>query len=92
MALLGVVNGLGESHIFLYGAPRIIINNFVTSNDLLIASLLERKALTLNTGYLRNLFMRIQHQMKCPLPWKRFLVMRSYGHFLRWFSFVLFLS
>lgn len=53
--LLGMVNGLGESHTFLYGVPRIIINTFVAYNDLLIASLLERKALTLNTGYLRSL-------------------------------------
>lgn len=81
IALLGVVNDLGESHTFLYGVPRVIINNFVVYNDLLIASLLERRALTLNTGYLRSLFMRIQHQIKCLLPWKRFLVMWSYKHF-----------
>lgn len=91
IALVGVVNDLEESHTFLCGVPRIIINNFVTYNDFLIASLLERKGLTLNTGYLRSLFMRIQHQIKCLLPWKRFLVMWSYGHVLCWFSFVLLL-
>lgn len=89
IAFLGVVNDLGESHTFLCGVPRIIINNFVTYNDFLIASLLERKALTLNTGYLRSLFIRIQHQIKCLLPWKRFLAMGSYGHVLCWFSFAL---
>lgn len=55
-----------------------------------MVSLLERTALTLNTGYLRSLFMRIQHQIKCLLPWKRFLVMWSYEHFyvgLVWFYF-----
>lgn len=91
IAFLGVVNDLGESHTFLCGVPRIIINNFVTYNDFLIASLLERKALTLNTGYLRSLFMRIQHQIKCLLPWKRFLAMGSHGHVVCWFSFVLLL-
>lgn len=44
--LLCIVNDLEVIYTFLYGIPKAIINNFLAYNDLLIVSLLGRKALT----------------------------------------------
>lgn len=85
--LLCVVNDLEVIYTFLYGIPKAIINNFLAYNDLLIVSLLGKKALTWNTGYLKSLFIRIQRLIKWLLPWKRFLVMWLYGYFFMSVSF-----
>lgn len=85
--LLCIADGLEDICTFQCVIPKAIINNFFAYNDLLVVNLLERKSLTLNTGYLRSLFMRIQHQAKRLLPWRRFSAMWPHGHFLHLLSF-----